>query len=296
MSSRVADLLAEGEYGDDSFEGEGNDDRGKPAPQGGSILSQLSQAAKVIEKEEAGEVKEAFVTAAKKVSATASLRVTINEDPLAAAAAEYAQEHGGGDGASDEIDTVVESSEVGDQEEEGKENLAHSIALQVACYRKNARKAESALEQGANPRYKDRHGWTALHWCASSNDAEILGTILKKMASEMTTQAFKRFINGQASDTGWTPLHVAVVKGSLDVIELLIDNPCCKQNTKDALGETAADCIPSEKSKRWNAIRRVLGVEEEEKPTLIEEDEGKDAGAGEGPQEDESKEDRLSRK
>ena len=280
-SSRVADLLAEGEYGDDSFEGEGNDDRGKPASQGGSILSQLSQAAKVIEKEEAGEMKEAFVTAAKKVSATASLRVTINEDPLVAAAAEYVHEHGG---------------EASDEEEEGKENFAHSIALQVACYRKNARKAESALEQGANPRYKDRHGWTALHWCASSNDAEILGTILKKMASEMTTQAFKRFINGQASDTGWTPLHVAVVKGSLDVIELLIDNPCCKQNTKDALGETAADCIPSEKSKRWNAIRRVLGVEEEEKPTLIEEDEGKDAGAGEGPQEDESKEDRLSKK
>jgi hypothetical protein len=44
----------------------------------------------------------------------------------------------------------------------------------------------------------------------------------------------------------------------------------------------------------------VRGVEEE-KPALVggagmEEDEGKDAGAGDGPKEDESKEDRLSRK
>ena len=274
-----------GDYDDDEFDDAGPD-AGKPARSGAAVLA---AAAERVSAEERADAKTLLAQATKAVSAT--LRANSEGDALSRAAEEYADERGGG---SDD-----------DDDEDDKETAAASVALRVACFRNNLREAEHALDKGASFRQKDRHGWTALHWAASSNADAILKLLIKRASSDLPTRTFKRLINGMASDTGWTPLHVAVVKGSLECIELLLDNPCIKPGTKDALGETAADCIPIERSPLWNQIRRALGVPEDKPKQKLDqatseekkdEEEEEDAGREREEEEEESKDGRLGRK
>ena len=250
----VARLLEESDgYADDSFEDAGA--QGKTTAVGVSVASALASAAAAVDKEDRAEAKAALEQYSKK------LNVTSFSDTVADAA---------DDGEEDDSD-------------DEKENLPHSIMLQAACYRGDMRKAQTCLEKGASLKYKDRHGWNSLHFCAAFNSDEIMRLLIKRASSDMTARAFRRFINGHASDTGWTPLHVAVVKGSIECITLLLDNPMVKKGLPDLLGETAAECVPAEKSKKWDAVRRALGVKEMEPIIARDEDKGEE---GEGKHND----------
>jgi len=272
---------------DDASDDYGDDFEGDQQPSHTSGASILAAAALKVDKEEKTEGAAQLKHAAKALDK--SIRPA---DPLASAAEEYAAEQGGGGADSD------------DDEDADKETVARSVSLQVACFRSDLRNVELALDKGASLRHKDRHGWTCIHWAASSNAHAILKLLLKRASGEMTSRQFKKLVNGHAADTGWTPLHVAVVKGSLDCIELLLDNPCTKPETKDYLGETAADCIPAERSPTWNSVRRALGVVLEEtkpKKELAEakggdEDEGMVGGGSEGEGKDDDDDRRASKK
>jgi len=259
----VARLLEESDgYADDSFE-----DAGAGGAQNKTAVGSVASAAAAVDKEDRAEAKAALEQYSKK------LNVTSFSDPVA-------------DAADDEDD---------DSDDE-KENLPHSILLQAACYRGDMRKAQTCLEKGASPKYKDRHGWNSLHWCAAFNSDEIMRLLIKRASSDMTTRAFRRFINGHASDTGWTPLHVAVVKGSIECITLLLDNPMVKKGLQDLLLETAAECVPAEKSKKWDAVRRALGVQEMEPAKARDEEDLDDGGGGEGEGKYDEESNRFSKK
>lgn len=264
----VARLLEESDgYADDSFEDAGaGGAQNKTAV--GSVASALASAAAAVDKEDRAEAKAALEQYSKK------LNVTSFSDPVA-------------DAAADDED---------DDSDDDKENLPHSILLQAACYRGDMRKAQTCLEKGASPKFKDRHGWNSLHFCSAFNSYEIMRLLIKRASSDMTTRAFRRFINGHASDTGWTPLHVAVVKGSIECITLLLDNPMVKKGLQDLLLETAAECLPAEKSKKWDAVRRALGVQEMEPAKARDEEDPDDGGGGEGEGKYDEESNRFSKK
>jgi len=245
----VGKLLEEEEYGNESFEAE-EQHKGPHPPSGKSSF--LADAARAVAREEETEVKSRLEEGAKALR-NAPL------DPLAAAAIEYAGDSSDDDEGNGDAVTV-----------------AHSINLQVSCFRGDMRKAQAALEDGGSLGYKDRHGWNPLHWAASSNSYDVLRLLLKRGAADMASGTFRRWVNGQALDTGWTPLHVAVVKCSLDAIEVLLDVPAVSKQVLSKMGETPADCIPtSDNSPQWRLVRKALGVLEE-KPVEESKGEGKE--------------------
>lgn len=261
----VSKLLEEesNNYGDD-FE-ESDSPKFEPRPPTEPRGSILAQAAQTIDREENDEVKQLLESNANRIKSVSS-RTKDENDPLSAAAAELAFD--GGDDDDDDND---------DDDDDKENNKKLGASLQIACFHGDLKQARSLLDKGASIKYRDRHGWLALHWAASSNTPDIARMLIKAASSDMTTRAFKSYINAQAKGTGWTPLHVAVVRGSLETLEVLLDNPCCRVEQKDRLGETAAECIPNDKGARWGMIRRALGVE-----SVRVEDEGKDGEEKQG--------------
>lgn len=87
--------------------------------------------------------------------------------------------------------------------------------LHVACYWGFASVLEQFLSTKPNAdvlNLPDSHGWTGLHWAASTGHAEIAGRLL-----EAGTDL-------EALDRGnWTPLFWAVVKGHVPVVNLLLE-------------------------------------------------------------------------
>jgi ankyrin repeat protein len=87
--------------------------------------------------------------------------------------------------------------------------------LHVACYWGFASVLERFLSAKPNAdvlNFPDSHGWTGLHWAASTGHADIVGKLLDAGT------------NLEAVDRGnWTPLFWAVVKGHVPVVGLLLE-------------------------------------------------------------------------
>ena len=87
--------------------------------------------------------------------------------------------------------------------------------LHVACYWGFSSVLEQFLNAKPNPdvlNFRDSHGWSGLHWAASTGHADIAGRLLDAGT------------NLEAVDRGnWTPLFWAVVKGHAPVVSLLLE-------------------------------------------------------------------------
>mmetsp|Transcript_96912 Transcript_96912/g.274465 ORF Transcript_96912/g.274465 Transcript_96912/m.274465 type:complete len:180 (-) Transcript_96912:105-644(-) len=109
----------------------------------------------------------------------------------------------------------------------------------------DAEAVRAAVREGARINTPDKHGWTALHYCAASGNLEVCRVLVDHCSDVNTT----------LPDFS-TPLMLAVEEGHLTIAKLLLDNgalPKCK----DEDGFTAQDrCDKSIKAE----LARLLAV------------------------------------
>ena len=264
---QVAKLLAEDDEYDDDFE-EQNTSGGDKRPQppagtgggggGGGRSSFLADAAKVVAKEERQVTRDMMNVAAKEIKRATLAASEEEDDALALAAIEAYKERRPDDDDDDDDndDDVIVHDKTG-----GRIRQALNDVFLVACFRGNMKQVHEVLDKGASYRYKDRHGWSGLHWAASSNSYDILRLIIKEAANDLSPSKLKKFVNGQALQTGWTPLMVAVIKSSVAAVETLLDCRECEIEKVNFLGETALECVPEDKSSVSIKLRKLLGVD-----------------------------------
>jgi len=153
---------------------------------------------------------------------------------------------------TDESDDDSVESECSDT---GKEYENNSAFL-ISCYRRNIDSVEQHLRRGANPLYRDRHGWTAAHWAAAKGHEEILDLLIREYKGRKSS----KLVNAKDSLVGWTPLHLACVGGHIDCVRLLLDRGA-KKTSRNSLGETPADCISSStRTAEGRRLAKLLGV------------------------------------
>jgi hypothetical protein len=228
------------EYGDEfEAEDEGNAASSKAAQSGKSILA---QAAEQIQAE-----------------ARAEFRNILKEEVEAS----QVQISGIGDRANNALAVLNNAlgADSSDDEELG-DNAEADCALRVACYRGEARAVGKLLDSkdkggGANPRARDIHGWTALHWACKSGDAACIDLLVDAVEKNRISS----FLNIRDSLSGWTALHVAAISGKKDAIKSLIEHGanCEKRSLFD---ETPLDCV-STAARNSKQLRRLLGAAEE---------------------------------
>jgi hypothetical protein len=201
-------------YDDDLFE----NDVGSPKK---SAMDVLKAAANVVEKEEKFEVKQLFKESAKEAKEISD-QIIEEQD--------YKK---GGDGddadvlkmlndagkevedlhketnvkivkkvvVEEEIDHGVETDEDEEFDDDISQRLLH------ACHLGKLDKVEKLLDKsGVNLMYRDRHGWTPLHWAASKGNTEIMEELIRHRKRQ--NKKMKKFLNAQDELAGWTPLHV----------------------------------------------------------------------------------------
>merc|ERR1711963_484799 len=84
-----------------------------------------------------------------------------------------------------------------------KKNKRGETALQCACIKLDYLKAESLINEGADPNTRDNNGWTPLHEVAQRNHLDLVRLLLEAGANP----------NVPGGDENYTPLHDAVEAG-----------------------------------------------------------------------------------
>ena len=163
-----------------------------------------------------------------------------------------------------------------DDDEDDGENSELDIALRLACYHGEYNKVRSLLEEGANCRARDLHGWTSLHWAAKNGNGDIV-EILMDPVSTRNKLHLRKFINAADSITGWTALHVACINTKKDAVRSIVKSEHTNLQKVNFMKETAADCVPHN-SKSRKSILRILGVDVDPKDTNNKENEGEGEG------------------
>ncbi|KEF59780.1 uncharacterized protein A1O9_04628 [Exophiala aquamarina CBS 119918] len=108
------------------------------------------------------------------------------------------------------------------------------------------------LDQGADPNYRDRNGWSAIHWAAEEGHEDIVHLLLKGGAdvnavSSYGTSPLHCAANGGRKNIvrvllqygadplrttchGWTPLHHAAFAGHSHVVQFLLGDDRIRSN------------------------------------------------------------------
>lgn len=169
--------------------------------------------------------------------------------------------HVGNDGShhlqQSENEIVEESDheEEGEEEGEEEEHYDENQNFLFSCYHGNLSEVERHLERGANRLYRDRHGWTSLHWAAAKGYDELMEILLKNYPRNI-----QKYINCKDNLAGMTPLHLACIGGHLDCIRILLDFNV-KKKLRNNLGEFPGDCIgPSLRTPDGRRIAKLLGI------------------------------------
>lgn len=145
---------------------------------------------------------------------------------------------------------------------------------------------EFLFASNADINAKDTHGWTALHWAADSgkrdvaellvaHGADVNATTTNGPSPEFVGDAGvdaeghvviqRRLVNKADSNTeaiaGWTPLHLAAIRGDKEMVSLLLANKA-NVNAKTANGWTALRWALSAGKKEVAAFLRQRGGRE----------------------------------
>lgn len=87
----------------------------------------------------------------------------------------------------------------------------------------------------------DENGWTALHWAAATNNAEVAKALIEFGGVFLETRTLKKVeFNGMFIWASLTPLHIAAVAGSLLVARILVEAGA-NVNALDNLSGTPLD-------------------------------------------------------
>ena len=107
-----------------------------------------------------------------------------------------------------------------------KSVLKGKTIFHIALYKKDYTLLEALLATKANPNVTDLYGRTPFFEAVSSGDAKAI-QLLNSVAE----------LNNHDKN-GFTPLHVAVYNGYLEVVKLLCSNPSVNVNAQDKYGKT----------------------------------------------------------
>ncbi len=169
----------------------------------------------------------------------------------------------------DAFSAKADESDDDGNEYEGDDQL--SVALRIACWHGDTSKVSSLLDKGANPRKKDRHGWTSLHFACKSGASDCV-ELLIEFAKKQSFN-FRAFLNATESLNRWTGLHIACINSHKDVVKLLINFGAAKDKIDNA-GDTPVECIPAA-ARNAKQLRKLFGIMELDPTTQSE---GKESG------------------
>ncbi|CAM9769574.1 unnamed protein product, partial [Scytosiphon promiscuus] len=106
----------------------------------------------------------------------------------------------------------------------------------------------------------DGHGWTALHWACSRGSTVMTYAILQEMQLSKEAGAdcdlerpydvpkLCRQLDLPEKLNGWSPLHLAVIGGHLEVVHLLMEADC-DPSAKDKVGDRPIECLKRTKDR-----------------------------------------------
>lgn len=217
----IASLLAEADkevaeapaYEDDTFEQEDDgNDKGKNAAE------ILRSAAQIIDKEEKYEAQQLFKESAGEMKEVVE-QIRESQEPdraamniLLDASKEVNDMHRDAniEIVSPEVKKKVEIDideglESDDEDEEFNDSLSQQLLH--ACHQGDLSKVEKLLSKsGVNLLYRDRHGWTPLHWAASKGHTDIIEELVKSRKRQR--RKLRAFLEAEDYLAGWSPMHV----------------------------------------------------------------------------------------
>jgi hypothetical protein len=207
----------------DDFENENEHSRNDNKPATATEI--LKSAAMRVDKEEQIEAKQLFRESANEVKELLDKRRSTDEyeemgrgsdggdamDILLAADRNVSKLHQEGNievfKSTEDIDIDEGLDSDNDEDEEGSYDKDVNEALLHACHQGRVNDVEKILSlQGVNIMYRDRHGWTFLHWAASKGHNDIIELLINYRRNQR--RKLKKFLNAQDELAGWTPLHV----------------------------------------------------------------------------------------
>eukprot|EP00118_Oscarella_pearsei_P014651 m.126624 g.126624 ORF g.126624 m.126624 type:complete len:863 (+) comp37914_c0_seq2:53-2641(+) len=103
-----------------------------------------------------------------------------------------------------------------------KKNAKGETPLHVACIRGNLKVVREYVELGVNPNSCDNAGWTPLHEVASQGDVQCMKELMKHGTSVKSCSGSRALFLLPKSADGTTPLHDAVLSGSVEAADLLL--------------------------------------------------------------------------
>jgi len=251
MASKLAAAFEQGDsdedYGDDEFE-EGAVAQVQAAAKGKSILAQAA----------------AQVQAETRVEAQSAMK---SEADVMAVQNQQKSERG-----AMALDVMKSALADSSDEDDGNGDPMLDTALRVACWHGELNKATGLCDKGANPRARDRHGWTALHWACKGGDSACVDVLVEAVKDQKGK--VPAFLNAADSLSGWTAMHVACINARKDAVKALLAHGAAADK-KDGVGETAAECIPHS-ARNAKHLRRLLGVAEPGQGSESKEGDGED--------------------
>ncbi|KAJ5364602.1 ankyrin repeat domain-containing protein 52 [Penicillium cataractarum] len=90
-------------------------------------------------------------------------------------------------------------------------NKQQILPLEAAAASGNLPTVQLLLECGENPNYRDRDGWSAIHWAAEEGHLEIVRLLLDAGANPNAVSSY-----------GTSPLHCAANGGHVSIVSLLL--------------------------------------------------------------------------
>ncbi|KAJ5776455.1 uncharacterized protein N7511_001466 [Penicillium nucicola] len=90
-------------------------------------------------------------------------------------------------------------------------NMQQTLPLKEAAASGNLPTARLILEYGQDPNYRDRDGWSAIHWAAEEGHLEIVRLLLNAGADPNVVSSY-----------GTSPLHCAANGGHVSIVSLLL--------------------------------------------------------------------------
>lgn len=118
-----------------------------------------------------------------------------------------------------------------------------NTALIYACEYHQIEIMEILLQQGAGIDHKSKQGFAPLHYAVCCENKDAVAVLLK----------YKAQVNLPNSSRGNTPLHLATLKGYIEICEML-KNAGASAELKNKAGETALDCA----KKHTNNLQKIL--------------------------------------